>query len=118
MPEFMELNKLMKAEARRLEELFTELEIHNVLLELGRNKAPGLDGFTINCSISNWTTVKINLLGFLSHFHESGKFTKEINSTFLVLIPKRGGAEELKDFSPISLWAVSIKYWSRSSLID
>ena len=36
-------------------------------------------------------------------FHERGKFGRSLNSTFLVLIPKKGGAKDLKDFRPISL---------------
>ena len=39
-------------------------------------------------------------------FHEffvKGTFTRSINATFLVLIPKKGGTEDLKDFMPISL---------------
>ena len=30
-------------------------------------------------------------------------FTRSLNTTFLVLIPKKGEAEDLKDFKPISL---------------
>ena len=36
-------------------------------------------------------------------FHESGSFVRSLNATFLVLIPKKGKAEDLKDFKPISL---------------
>ena len=36
-------------------------------------------------------------------FHEHNTFLKSLNATFLVLIPKKGGAEELGDFRPISL---------------
>ena len=36
-------------------------------------------------------------------FHEQKAFLKSLNTTFLVLIPKKGGAEELGDFRPISL---------------
>ena len=35
-------------------------------------------------------------------FHEQKAFLKSLNTTFLVLIPKKG-AEELGDFRPISL---------------
>ena len=34
---------------------------------------------------------------------ERETFVKSLNSTFLVLIPKKGGVEDLKDFKPISL---------------
>ena len=36
-------------------------------------------------------------------FHEQNAFLKSLNNTFLVLLPKKGGAEELGDFKPISL---------------
>ena len=36
-------------------------------------------------------------------FHESGTFTRSLNTTFLVFIPKKGGVEDLSDFRPISL---------------
>ena len=40
---------------------------------------------------------------FFREFHERGRFVKSLNATFLVLVPKKGGAENLKDFRPISL---------------
>ena len=36
-------------------------------------------------------------------FHEQNAFLKSLNNTFLVLLPKKGEAEELGDFRPISL---------------
>ena len=36
-------------------------------------------------------------------FFESRKFVRSLNSTFIVLVPKKVGAKELKDFTPISL---------------
>ena len=42
-------------------------------------------------------------MGFFRDFHERGRFVKSLNATFLTLVPKKGGAEDLKDFRPISL---------------
>ena len=36
-------------------------------------------------------------------FHEHSYFLKSLNNTFLVLIPKKSGVEDLRDFRPISL---------------
>ncbi|RVW72019.1 hypothetical protein CK203_054053 [Vitis vinifera] len=43
------------------------------------------------------------MIGFLKEFHEHGRFVRSLNSTFLVLIPKNPGAEDLRDFRSISL---------------
>ena len=44
--------------------------------------------------------MKEEILSFFKEFFEKGTFVKSLNSTFLVLIPKKGGAEDLKDFMP------------------
>ena len=36
-------------------------------------------------------------------FHEKARFVRSLNSTFIVLVPKIGGVEDIKDFRPISL---------------
>ncbi|RVW96589.1 Transposon TX1 uncharacterized 149 kDa protein [Vitis vinifera] len=43
------------------------------------------------------------VMNFFRQFHETESFVRSLNATFLVLIPKKGGAEDLKDFRPISL---------------
>ena len=42
-------------------------------------------------------------MGFLKEFHEHDRFVRSLNSTFLVLILKKAGAKDLRDFIPISL---------------
>ena len=42
-------------------------------------------------------------MNFFRQFHESGSFVRSLNATFLVSIPKKGEAEDLKDFRLISL---------------
>ena len=36
-------------------------------------------------------------------FHETGKFVRNLNTTFIVMVSKKSGAEDFKDFKPISL---------------
>ena len=42
-------------------------------------------------------------MAFFGDFFHLGTFQRSLNSTFLVLIPKKGGVEDLKDFKQISL---------------
>ena len=42
-------------------------------------------------------------MAFFEEFFLHGMFQRSLNSTFLVLLPKKGGAKDLKDFRPISL---------------
>ncbi|RVW80633.1 Protein OSB2, chloroplastic [Vitis vinifera] len=46
---------------------------------------------------------ELEVMGFFNDFHEWDRFMKSINASFFMLIPKKGGAEDLKDFRPISL---------------
>ncbi|RVX18007.1 putative serine/threonine protein kinase IREH1 [Vitis vinifera] len=67
------------------------------------DKAPGLDGFTVAFWQDCWDFVKEEVVDLFKEFFEHGSFAKSLNTTFLVLIPKKGGAEDLGDFRPISL---------------
>ena len=73
------------------------------LSDVGKDKALGPDGFTMAFWLFCWDLVKVEIMGFFKEFHEMGRFVKSLNATFLVLVPKKGGAEDLKDFRPISL---------------
>ena len=42
-------------------------------------------------------------MGLFAEFHSSGRSERSLNSTFIVLIPKKGCTDDLKDFRPISL---------------
>ena len=47
--------------------------------------------------------VRKDVMDLFKEFFEKGTFTKSLNATFLVFIPKKGGAEDLGQFKPISL---------------
>ena len=47
--------------------------------------------------------MKPEVMGFFVEFYGLGSFERSLNATFLVLVPKKGGTDDLKDFRPISL---------------
>ena len=96
-------SRLNDTEATRLEVPFTEEEVHVALADLNGDKAPGPDGLTAAFWQFSCDVVKSDIMGLFRDFHEHGSFVRSLKSTFVVLIPKRGGVEDLKDFRPISL---------------
>ena len=90
-------------EAGSLEVPFREEEVFIALNEMDGDKALGPDGFTSTFWQDSWYFVKEEIMDMFHEFFVTGTFTKSINTTFLVLIPKKEGVEDLKDFRPISL---------------
>jgi hypothetical protein len=99
----LEFDMLNGEEASSLENPFEEREVREVIKGMDRDKAPGLDGFSMAFFQDCWEVVKGDLIVVFEEFHARGKFVKSINSTFISLIPKIQGAKEIKDFHPISL---------------
>ena len=102
-PEGLNFSRLNAMEAASLEVPFTEEEVHDALAELNGDKAPRPDGFTVAFWQFGWDVVKSDILGLFRDFHDHGRFVRSLNSTFMILIPKKGGVEDLKDLRPISL---------------
>ena len=75
----------------------------NALNDLNGDKALGPDGYMVAFWQSNWGTVKGDVLKLFKDFFKTGKFVRSLNTTFIVLVPKKFEAEDLKDFRPISL---------------
>ena len=47
-------------------------------------------------------TLKDDVLKMFKDFFETGKFVQSLTTTFIVLVLKKSGAKDLKDFRPIS----------------
>ena len=99
----LNLNQISQQEADTLELPFMEEEVHSALMDMNGDKAPRPDGFTGAFWQLCWEFVKEEVLEMFKEFHEHNAFLKSLNTTFLVLIPKKGGVEELGDFRPISI---------------
>ena len=89
-PEGLNFSKLNDMEALRLEVPFTEEEVHVALADPNGDKAPEPDGFTAAFWQFGWDDVKSDIMGLFRDFHEHGSFVRNLNSTFMVLILKRG----------------------------
>ena len=100
----IQLDHISQQEADNLEILLSENEIHSALIEMNGDKASGMDGFTMTFWQSSWDFVKGEILEMFKKFHKQSSFIKNLNNTFLVLILKKGGAVDLGDFRPISLF--------------
>lgn len=44
------------------------------------------------------------VMQLFKEFHPKESFVYSLNATFLVLIPKKGGAEDMKDLAQSVLW--------------
>ncbi|RVX23099.1 Transposon TX1 uncharacterized 149 kDa protein [Vitis vinifera] len=97
------LKQISLSEAEALEFPFSEAEIYAALMGMNGDKAPGPDGFTVAFWQNCWEIVKEDVLDMFKEFYDQNSFIKSLNHTFLVLIPKKGGAEDLGDYRPISL---------------
>ncbi|RVX02344.1 hypothetical protein CK203_028355 [Vitis vinifera] len=91
----MQLKQISQSEAKVLELPFYESEIHAALMEMNGDKALGSNGFTVAFWQSCWEFVKEEVLDMFKEFYEQNSFIKSLNNTFLVLLPKKGGAEDL-----------------------
>ena len=96
------LEVLGNVDAGSLEVRFSEEEVFTTILGLNSEKAPGPNGFPFAFWSFSWEFVKDDVMDFFKELYEK-KFVRSLNVTFLVLIPKKGNVEDIKDYRPISL---------------
>lgn len=99
----LQFKNLCDASRQLLEVEFTEIEVLDSLNMCNGDKAPGLDGFNMKFLQDFWHVIKSEMMDIFREFRESNKFVKSLNTAFLVLIAKKKGAKDIKDFRPISL---------------
>ncbi|XP_028080046.1 uncharacterized protein LOC114281693 [Camellia sinensis] len=98
---FASINSTDSAEL--LEAEFLEDEIWEAIKGCDGNKAPGPDGFNLQCIQKCWNIMKGEFVQLMKEFHANGKLAKGINSSFITLIPKKENPVGLGDYRPISL---------------
>ncbi|XP_059076532.1 uncharacterized protein LOC131875853 [Cryptomeria japonica] len=78
-------------------------EIKKVVFSFDGNKAPSLDGLPMFFFQNFWDIVESDVSSDVKEFFGARSLLKELNATFIVLIPKKKGANSLDAFWPINL---------------
>ncbi|GJX41721.1 putative RNA-directed DNA polymerase [Tanacetum coccineum] len=66
----------------------TNKEIKTAMFNIGDDRAPGPDGFTSIFFKKSWNIVGNDVCSAVREFFDNGQLLKEVNHTFLALIPK------------------------------
>ena len=100
---YEEISRTDELEAARLQDPFSVEKIRAALSDLNGDKT--IRSGWVHTAIwqHNLETVKEEVLIMFRKFHENGKFVRSLNTTFLVLVPKREGDKDRKDYTPISM---------------
>ncbi|KAK3188761.1 hypothetical protein Dsin_028322 [Dipteronia sinensis] len=101
--EDLQLKRLSTYESRSLDEACSSEEVWEAIKGCEGNKAPGPNGLNLDFFKANWEAIKGDFMNFIHEFHSKGSIVKEINHTFIALIPKIRNPPSLGDFRPISL---------------
>lgn len=98
-----------------LDSPITEDEIWEVIKSMPADKAPGPDGFTGRFYSTCWHIIKGGLMRAVEAFSQGDtRGLGVINKALITLLPKKEGAEELKDFRPVSLVHGAIKIFDKA----
>jgi hypothetical protein len=92
---------------------FSEFEVKAAVWECDSYKSPGPDGVNFRFIKESWEDIKGDVMRFISDFHQNGKLTRGINSTFIALIPKVDSPQRVQDFRPIALVGCMYKILSK-----
>ncbi|GAU10636.1 hypothetical protein TSUD_419760, partial [Trifolium subterraneum] len=96
-------NTLNQVECSSLIKPFTRDEVKAAVWDCDSYKSPGPDGINFGFIEDFWSELQGEVMRFIVEFHQNGKLTKGLNSTFIALIPKVDSPQRLNDFRPISL---------------
>ncbi|KAL2225212.1 UNVERIFIED_CONTAM: hypothetical protein Sindi_3023300 [Sesamum indicum] len=96
-------------EAGQLLEPFSEEDIKKAIFDIGKDRAPGPDGYSSGFYKNAGPVVGQEVTKAVQEFSSTGKLLKQINSTILTIIPKVHSPTSVADFCPISCCNVLYK---------
>jgi len=78
-------------------------EIKDAIFQMDKFKAPGPDGFGAAFFQAHWPLIASDVCQAIKSFFRDGKLLKQINHTFIALVPKVDNPSSTAHFRPISL---------------
>lgn len=84
-------NRVSKSNITHLTEPFSTTEIKKAVFQLGSDKAPGPDEFSIRFYQVFWDIVEGDISALFHDMHEGRLITDPIDYSFICLIPKKRG---------------------------
>ncbi|KAL0453173.1 UNVERIFIED_CONTAM: hypothetical protein Slati_1295400 [Sesamum latifolium] len=79
---------ILEEEGRQLLRRVTADEVKQAVFDIDETKAPGLDGYSSGFFKATWPVVGKEVTQAILDFIATGKLLKQVNATFLSLIPK------------------------------
>jgi hypothetical protein len=108
-----DIPKLTNQENNILITDFTEKEVHEAIMQMEKNKAPGPDGFPAEFYQSFWEIIKHDLLALFADFKQGRLPLHKLNFGNIILLPKKENAIQIQQYRPICLLNVSFKIFTK-----
>ncbi len=93
---------------------FTLDELHVALMSLANSKAPGIDGIPVDFYKTFWPVVGEDMLEVFQESFRSGLLPQSCRRAVIILIPKKGDLQDLKNWRPVSLLCGDYKVLSKA----
>ena len=104
---------LFEEDIQMLTKIPTPEEVKDVVFSMNSNKALGLNGMSAHFYKFYWNIIGGEVIEAISIFFQRGYMLREINHSFIVLIPKGNNTAMVSQFKPISLCNVLYKIISK-----
>jgi hypothetical protein len=92
---------------------FEEAEMDEIIKHMPADRAPGPDGFNGLFLKKCWPIVKHDFYKLAADFYDETIQLKNINGSFITLVPKKPVPVQVNDFRPISLTSVCVKFLTK-----